>query len=323
MQKTKHIISAKRTLEIEAKEILKLSNCLDKDFSKLCDALLSCKGHIITTGVGKSGHIANKVSATLSSTGSPSYFIHSGEALHGDIGIISKRDAVIIFSHSGESKEIIELLPSLVNIGCSIFSITGQKESSIAKKARINISTEVEKEACPLDLAPTSSTTAALALGDAIAIALFETRSFSSQDFAKSHPGGRLGKKLLLTVKDIMHKGNNFPKVLPSTLLSEALIEISNKGLGIVVILDESKNLKGVFTDGDLRRSLQTKIDIHKTKISSVMSKKAKTIRDSSLAVKAIEIMQKNEIYILVVINEKSIPVGVIRMHDLMQSGLV
>lgn len=323
MQKTKHIISAKRTLEIEAKEILKLSNCLDKDFSKLCDALLSCKGHIITTGVGKSGHIANKVSATLSSTGSPSYFIHSGEALHGDIGIISKRDAVIIFSHSGESKEIIELLPSLINIGCSIFSITGQKESSIAKKARINISTEVEKEACPLDLAPTSSTTAALALGDAIAIAMFETRSFSSQDFAKSHPGGRLGKKLLLTVKDIMHKGNNFPKVLPSTLLSEALIEISNKGLGIVVILDESKNLKGVFTDGDLRRSLQTKIDIHKTKISSVMSKKAKTIRDSSLAVKAIEIMQKNEIYILVVINEKSIPVGVIRMHDLMQSGLV
>ena len=323
MQKTKHIISAKRTLEIEAKEILKLSNCLDKDFSKLCDALLSCKGHIITTGVGKSGHIANKVSATLSSTGSPSYFIHSGEALHGDIGIISKRDAVIIFSHSGESREIIELLPSLVNIGCSIFSITGQKESSIAKRARINISTEVEKEACPLDLAPTSSTTAALALGDAIAIALFETRSFSSQDFAKSHPGGRLGKKLLLTVKDIMHKGNNFPKVLPSTLLSEALIEISNKGLGIVVILDESKNLKGVFTDGDLRRSLQTKIDIHKTKISSVMSKKAKTIRDSSLAVKAIEIMQKNEIYMLVVINEKSIPVGVIRMHDLMQSGLV
>ena len=323
MQKTKHIISAKRTLEIEAKEILKLSNCLDKDFSKLCDALLSCKGHIITTGVGKSGHIANKVSATLSSTGSPSYFIHSGEALHGDIGIISKRDAVIIFSHSGESREIIELLPSLVNIGCSIFSITGQKESSIAKRARINISTEVEKEACPLDLAPTSSTTAALALGDAIAIALFETRSFSSQDFAKSHPGGRLGKKLLLTVKDIMHKGNNFPKVLPSTLLSEALIEISNKGLGIVVILDESKNLKGVFTDGDLRRSLQTKTDIHKTKISSVMSKKAKTIRDSSLAVKAIEIMQKNEIYMLVVINEKSIPVGVIRMHDLMQSGLV
>ena len=323
MQKTKHIISAKRTLEIEAKEILKLSNCLDKDFSKLCDALLSCKGHIITTGVGKSGHIANKVSATLSSTGSPSYFIHSGEALHGDIGIISKRDAVIIFSHSGESREIIELLPSLVNIGCSIFSITGQKESSIAKRARINISTEVEKEACPLDLAPTSSTTAALALGDAIAIALFETRSFSSQDFAKSHPGGRLGKKLLLTVKDIMHKGNNFPKVLPSTLLSEALIEISNKGLGIVVILDESKNLKGVFTDGDLRRSLQTKIDIHKTKISSVMSKKAKTIRDSSLAAKAIEIMQKNEIYMLVVINEKSIPVGVIRMHDLMQSGLV
>ena len=323
MQKTKHIISAKRTLEIEAKEILKLSNCLDKDFSKLCDALLSCKGHIITTGVGKSGHIANKVSATLSSTGSPSYFIHSGEALHGDIGIISKRDAVIIFSHSGESREIIELLPSLVNIGCSIFSITGQKESSIAKRARINISTEVEKEACPLYLAPTSSTTAALALGDAIAIALFETRSFSSQDFAKSHPGGRLGKKLLLTVKDIMHKGNNFPKVLPSTLLSEALIEISNKGLGIVVILDESKNLKGVFTDGDLRRSLQTKIDIHKTKISSVMSKKAKTIRDSSLAVKAIEIMQKNEIYMLVVINEKSIPVGVIRMHDLMQSGLV
>ena len=322
MKKTNHINSAKRTLDIESKALAKLAANLDQKFSNLCEVILKSKGKIITLGVGKSGHIAQKISATLSSTGSPSYFIHATEALHGDIGVISKNDSVLILSHSGESKEIIDLIPSLKNIGCKIFSFTGPTESTIAKSTDINISTEVDKEACPLDLAPTSSTTAALALGDALAIALLESRKFSPQDFAKSHPGGKLGKKLTLKVEDIMSKGKDFPFVSPNTLLSKALVEISNKGLGMVAVVDKKK-LKGVFTDGDLRRTIGSKKDIHKTKISLVMSKNVKTIQQSSLASKAIETMEKNNIYVLIVLDSKKIPVGVLRMHDLMQSGLV
>ena len=322
MKKTNHINSAKRTLDIESKALTKLAANLDQKFSNLCEVILRSKGKIITLGVGKSGHIAQKVSATLSSTGSPSYFIHATEALHGDIGVISKNDSVLIFSHSGESKEIIDLIPSLKNIGCKIFSFTGPTESTIAKSTDINISTEVDKEACPLDLAPTSSTTAALALGDALAIALLESRKFSPQDFAKSHPGGKLGKKLTLKVEDIMSKGKDFPFISPNTLLSKALVEISNKGLGIVAVVDKKK-LTGVFTDGDLRRTIGSKKDIHKTKISLVMSKNVKTIQQSSLASKAIETMEKNNIYVLIVLDSKKIPVGVLHMHDLMQSGLV
>jgi len=321
MKKT-HINSAKRTLDVESQALTKLAANLDQKFSNLCEVILRSKGKIITLGVGKSGHIAQKISATLSSTGSPSYFIHATEALHGDIGVISKNDSVLILSHSGESKEIIDLIPSLKNIGCKIFSFTGPTESTIAKSTDINISTEVDKEACPLDLAPTSSTTAALALGDALAIALLESRKFSPQEFAKSHPGGKLGKKLTLKVEDIMSKGKDFPFVSPNTLLSKALIEISNKGLGMVAVVDKKK-LKGVFTDGDLRRTIGSKKDIHKTKISLVMSKNVKTIQQSSLASKAIEIMEKNNIYVLIVLDSKKIPVGVLRMHDLMQSGLV
>ena len=322
MKKTNHINSAKRTLDIESKALTKLASNLDQKFSNLCEVILRSKGKIITLGVGKSGHIAQKISSTLSSTGSPSYFIHATEALHGDIGVISKNDSVLIFSHSGESKEIIDLIPSLKNIGCKIFSFTGPSKSTIAKSTDINISTEVDKEACPLDLAPTSSTTAALALGDALAIALLESRKFSPQDFAKSHPGGKLGKKLTLKVEDIMRKGKDFPFISPNTLLSKALVEISNKGLGIVAVVDKKK-LTGVFTDGDLRRTIGSKKDIHKTKISLVMSKNVKTIQQSSLASKAIETMEKNNIYVLIVLDSKKIPVGVLRMHDLMQSGLV
>ena len=320
--KKRHINSAKRTLDVESKALTKLAANLDQKFSNLCEVILRSKGKIITLGVGKSGHIAQKISATLSSTGSPSYFIHATEALHGDIGVISKNDSVLILSHSGESKEIIDLIPSLKNIGCKIFSFTGPTGSTIAKSTDINISTEVDKEACPLDLAPTSSTTAALALGDALAIALLESRKFSPQDFAKSHPGGKLGKKLTLKVEDIMSKGKDFPFVSPNTLLSKALVEISNKGLGMVAVVDKKK-LKGVFTDGDLRRTIGSKKDIHKTNISLVISKNVKTLQQSSLASIAIEIMEKNNIYVLIVLDSKKIPVGVLRMHDLMQSGLV
>ena len=322
MKKSSHIESAKRTLKIESEALANLGANLDKNFGQLCEEILICKGKIITLGVGKSGHIAQKISATLSSTGSPSYFVHATEALHGDMGVISKKDIVLILSHSGESKEIIDLIPSLKNIGCKVLSFTGPTESTISKNADINISTGVDKEACPLDLAPTSSTTAALALGDALAIALLEKKEFSHSDFAKSHPGGKLGKKLTLKVKDIMSKGNKFPVVGPNTLLSEALVEISNKGLGIVAIV-EKKRLKGVFTDGDLRRTIESKKDIHKTKISSVMSRNVKTLKQSSLAFEALEIMEKNNIYVLIILDSNKIPVGVLRMHDLMQSGLV
>ena len=299
-----------------------MSKSLDQSFIDLCEELLNRKGKIVTLGVGKSGHIANKVSATLSSTGSPSYFLNAGEALHGDIGAVSKEDVILIFSHSGESQEIIDTLPFLKDLGSKIFSITGDKSSAIAKQSNINLSTDVDQEACPLDLAPTASTTAALALGDAIAVALLEANHFSSEDFAKSHPGGKIGKRLLIKIKDLMHTGNNFPKVTPDTPLSEALLEISNKGLGIAAVIDTKENLKGVFTDGDLRRCLNKRVEIHNTEISSVMSKDCKTIDSSSLAIEAVKLMQSHEIYMLIVV-EKNKPIGVIRMHDLMQSGLI
>jgi arabinose-5-phosphate isomerase len=323
MKQINYLKSARRTINLESDVLKKLAKSLNKDFSNLCEYLFTTKGRIICLGVGKSGHIANKTSATLSSTGSPAFFINAAEALHGDVGAITKKDSVIIFSHSGESDEIINLLPTLEDVKCNVFSITGNPKSTISRQSIINIDTGVSEEACPLDLAPTTSTTAALAIGDALAVALLEAKGFQPDDFAKSHPGGKLGKRLLLKVKDIMHQGEEMPKVLPSSLLSEVLLEISSKGLGIALVLDRNNKLKGVFTDGDLRRALNSRIEIHKTKISDLMSKKVKTIDESSLATKAIEIMQENQIYVLVAVNKAKKPSGVIRMHDLLKSGLV
>ena len=323
MKNKNHIKSAKKTLEIESKGLIKLSKSIGKDFSDLCENLLACKGRIITLGVGKSGHIANKVASTLSSTGSPSYFINAGEALHGDIGAVTKEDIILIFSHSGQSQEIVDILPSFQDKGNKIVSITGDRNSLIAKQSEINLLTDVDQEACPLDLAPTTSTTAALALGDAIAVALLEAKNFSSEDFAKSHPGGRIGKRLLLKVQDLMHAGDSFPKVSPDMSLSDTLLEISAKGLGIAAVIDEKEKLRGVFTDGDLRRCLNRKKETLKIKISSVMSKNCKTIQSSSLAMEAINLMQNHEIYVLIAVDKNNKPIGVIRMHDLMQSGLI
>jgi arabinose-5-phosphate isomerase len=323
MKKINHLESARKTINLEAEGLKNLAKTLNIDFSILCDYLLTTKGRIICLGVGKSGHIANKISATLSSTGSPAFFVSAAEALHGDVGAITKKDSVIIFSHSGESDEVINLFPTLRNIKCNVFSVTGNPRSTISQQSKINIDTGVLVEACPLDLAPTTSTTAALAIGDAIAVALLEAKDFKSDDFAKSHPGGKLGKRLLLKVKDIMHQGKEMPKVLPTTYLSEVLVEISSKGLGIAAIIDTNNKLKGVFTDGDLRRAMHSKLEIHKTKITEVMSNKVKTIDESALATKAIEIMQMNEIYVLVALDETKKPSGIIRMHDLLKSGLV
>jgi len=322
MKENNHLKVGRRTIRIEAKGLDNLAKSIGREFDDVCNKLLQTKGKIITLGIGKSGHIAKKVSATLSSTGSPSNFINAAEALHGDIGGINKSDKVLIFSHSGQSKEILDLLPYLKNLGCEFFSITGSKDSMIAKNSNINIDTGISEEACPLDLAPTTSTTASLALGDAIAVALLEAKSFKADDFAKSHPGGKLGKRLILKVEDVMKKGEELPIVLPTDSLAKTLIEISSKGLGVALVIEKS-NLKGIFTDGDLRRALNKKIDLLEAPISKLMSKKVKTIKHSALAIEAIKLMQKNQIYSLVVLDQKNLPKGLIRMHDLVEAGLV
>ena len=322
MKKINHLKSARRTLKIEAKGLEELSKSLNADFNEVCNKLMNTKGKIITLGIGKSGHIAKKISATLSSTGSPSNFINAGEALHGDVGAINKKDKVLIFSHSGQSEEIINLLPYLKSVGCEYFSITGSKTSSIANNALINLDTGVSEEACPLDLAPTTSTTAALALGDAIAVALLEAKEFSSSDFAKSHPGGKLGKRLVTKVDDLMAKGKGLPTVTLKTTLSKTLIEVSSKGLGVAIVI-ENNLLRGVFTDGDLRRTLNEEVNPLDKPISQFMTKNSKTIMNNSLAIDALNIMQNNKIYSLAVLDELKRPIGVIRMHDLIEAGLV
>ncbi len=317
-----HLKSAKKTIKIEAKGLEALAKSLGRDFNTLCDKLLKTKGKIITLGIGKSGHIAKKVSATLSSTGSPSAFVNAGEALHGDAGSIGRNDKVLIFSHSGQSEEVIALLPYLKSVGCEFFSITGSENSTIAKNSLLSLYTGIAEEACPLDLAPTTSTTAALALGDAIAVALLEANNFSREDFAKSHPGGKLGKRLITKVNDLMTKGKDIPKVSPKTTLSKTLIEVSKKGLGVALVI-EKDTLKGIFTDGDLRRALNSSKEPLESPISKFMSKKIKIIPNDSLAIDALEIMQKHKIYSLAVVNNKQVPEGIIRMHDLIEAGLV
>ena len=322
MKKHNYLKSGRRTIRIESKGLEKLAKTLSSDFNLVCDALFQTQGKIITLGIGKSGHIAKKVSATLSSTGSPSSFINAGEALHGDIGGINKNDSVIIFSHSGESEEIMSLIPFLKKVGCDVFSITGSKDSFIARNSQVSLDTGISEEACPLDLAPTTSTTVSLALGDAIAVALLEAKNFKSDDFAKSHPGGKLGRRLITTVEDLMSKGKDLPIVSKEMTLSETLIEISSKGLGVALVIDKKK-LAGIFTDGDLRRTLNKVKDPLSKSIDTYMTKKTKTILVDKLAMEALEIMQKNKIYSLAVVDKKNMPVGIIRMHDLIEFGLV
>ena len=320
MKKFNYISSAKKTFKTESEAINNLSKQIDKDFVSLCDAIKLSDGKFIIMGVGKSGHIGQKISATLSSTGTGSIFIHPTEAAHGDLGLIGKKDIVLLISNSGETDEIINILPSLKRLTRKITSLTSNKKSTIAKASDIGIVIK-SKEACPLDLAPTSSTTAALAFGDALAIALLESKGFTKKDFASSHPAGKLGKKLITQVKHLMHSGKDIPKVGINTLLSDALIEITDKSLGITLVKNRSK-VVGIFTDGDLRRCLNQKIDINSTLIKDVMTKKFITIEDEALAIDAAEIMESNKVFILVVMkNDKN--VGVISMHDLIQARIL
>ena len=321
-EKFSFIDIGKRVLDIESEAISELKNHLDEDFESACNACIQCKGKIIVMGVGKSGHIADKIAATFASTGTPSFFVSPSEALHGDLGMIDQNDIIIALSNSGESQEIIELLPVLKKMKIPIISLTGNNESKLAKASDSHINVSVKEEACPMNLAPTASTTAALAMGDAIAVALLEKKGFSEEDFAKSHPGGTLGKKLLLSVKDIMHIGDEIPYVSESDKLSTGLIEMSQKALGMTAVINDKNELTGIFTDGDLRRTLEKKVDIENTLMHQVMSKKPLVISPDQLATNAVEILQGKKITSLIVAQKNKI-VGALNIHDLFRAGLM
>ena len=321
-EKFNFIDTGKRVLDIESKAISELKNHLDEDFESACNACIQCKGKIIVMGVGKSGHIADKIAATFASTGTPSFFVSPSEALHGDLGMIDQNDIIIALSNSGESQEIIELLPVLKKMKIPIISLTGNNKSKLAKASDSHINVSVKEEACPMNLAPTASTTAALAMGDAIAVALLEKKGFSEEDFAKSHPGGTLGKKLLLSVKDIMHIGDEIPYVSENDKLSAGLIEMSQKALGMTAVINDKNELTGIFTDGDLRRTLEKKVDIENTLMHQVMSKKPLVISPDQLATNAVEILQGKKITSLIVAQKNKI-VGALNIHDLFRAGLM
>lgn len=311
-----------QTFQLEIEALQSIAQRLDQHFTKACQLLLSSQGKIIVMGIGKSGHIANKIAATLASTGSPAFFVHPAEARHGDLGMITAKDTLIILSNSGETTEIITLLPVLKQLGVTIISMTGNKNSTLAQAANVNIDVSVAREACPLNLAPTSSTTAALVMGDAIAIALLQAKGFTSEAFALSHPGGSLGRRLLLRVDDLMRTGSHIPKVLPHTKLSTALIEITHKRLGMTAIIDDNEHILGVFTDGDLRRTLDKNIDIRNATIAEVMTTHCKTIKPNLLAAEALHLMENHKITSLLVADENNKLLGVIHMHDLLERGM-
>ena len=321
MSTNKFINSAKKTIEIQADSIASLSNQIDKSFSEIAKKVSLIKGKLIVMGVGKSGHVGQKVSATLASTGTPSFFIHPTEAAHGDLGMIAKDDAVLIFSNSGETKEVTAILPALKRMTSDIFSITGNANSSIAKASSVHLKVQVEKEACPHDLAPTSSTTASMVIGDALAISLIEEKNFSSEDFAKSHPAGELGKKLTTYVGDLAISGNKVPCVEIDSSIKDTIIEITSKKLGMALVVN-NEEVVGIFTDGDLRRALNQEIDIENNSVSSVMTKKFISISENDLAIDAATLMEKNKIFTLNVLNQKKQP-SVITMHQLLEFGII
>ena len=321
MSTNKFINSAKKTIGIQAESIASLSNQIDKSFAEIAKKVSLIKGKLIVMGVGKSGHVGQKVSATLASTGTPSFFIHPTEAAHGDLGMIAKDDAVLIFSNSGETKEVTAILPALKRMTSDIFSITGNANSSIAKASSVHLKVQVEKEACPHNLAPTSSTTASMVIGDALAISLIEEKNFSSEDFAKSHPAGELGKKLTTYVGDLAISGNKVSCVEIDASIKDTIIEITSKKLGMALVVKDEE-VVGIFTDGDLRRALNQEIDIENNSVSSVMTKKFISISENDLAIDAATLMEKNKIFTLNVLNHKKQP-SVITMHQLLEFGII
>jgi len=315
--------SALNTIRIERDAITSLEQRIGESFTCACQAVMACRGRVVVTGMGKSGHIGSKIAATLASTGTPAFFVHPGEASHGDLGMITSQDVVIAISNSGNTNEVVTLLPLLKRMGTPLITMTGNPLSVLAQEALANLDVSVAKEACPLGLAPTSSTTATLVMGDALAVALLEARGFSAEDFAFSHPGGRLGRRLLLRVLDIMHGGDSVPVVSEGTTLGGALLEISRKGLGMTTVVDSSGALIGVFTDGDLRRSLDKNVDVHTTAIEQLMTRNGKTIRADQLAAEALNIMEEMKISALPVLGEHGELVGALNMHDLLRAGVI
>ncbi|MGY8791791.1 MAG: KpsF/GutQ family sugar-phosphate isomerase [Pseudomonadales bacterium] len=315
--------SAIRTIELERTAVENLSARINDEFVSACELILQCQGRVIVMGIGKSGHIANKIAATLASTGTPAHFVHAAEASHGDIGMVTDRDVVIAISNSGTTPELETILPVLKRKAVPLIALTGNPVSLLAKEANANLDASVEQEACPLGLAPTTSTTAALVLGDALAMALLDARGFTTEDFAFSHPGGNLGRRLLLKVSDIMHTGDAIPKVSEETSVRDSLLEISTKKLGMTTITNQANEVCGIFTDGDLRRLLDEGRDIHETSIKEVMTTTFKSITPNVLASEAAKIMQDNEIYTLVVMDDASAFSGIVVMHDLLKANVV
>ena len=320
---TDFIESGQRTIEMETEAVKKLSSRIGIPFVTACETILSCNGRVVVIGMGKSGHIGNKIAATLASTGTPAFFVHPGEASHGDLGMITKGDVVIAISNSGNTSEIVTLIPLIIRLGIPLISMTGDDQSQLAKAACANLNVSVSVEACPLNLAPTTSTTVTLVMGDALAIALLEARGFSAEDFAFSHPGGALGRKLLLRVRDIMHKDDEIPSVTADQPLQDALIEMTQKGFGMTTIMSTDGKLIGIFTDGDLRRIFDLSLDIATTPISEVMSITPKTINQNMLAVEALTIMENSTITALIVEDDNHNPAGVIHLHDILRAGVV
>jgi arabinose-5-phosphate isomerase len=313
----------KEVIETELAAVGGLLDRVNDDFARACHYILDCQGRAVVIGMGKSGHIGNKIAATLASTGTPAFFVHPGEASHGDLGMITAQDVVIALSNSGETDEITALLPVIEHLRVPLITLTGNPNSSLARSASVNIDVSVSQEACPLDLAPTASTTAALIMGDALAIALLEARGFSVEDFALSHPGGTLGRRLLLRVKDIMHSGEEIPCVYEDTLLSNTLVEMTRKGLGTTAIIDADNRVLGIFTDGDVRRALDAGVDVHETRVAEVMTAGCRTIKADALAVEALSMMETHKINALLVVEEENILIGALNMHDLLRARVV
>ncbi len=315
--------AGQRALAIETQALHSLMARVDAQFAAACRLCLACQGRVIVSGMGKSGHNAGNIAATLASTGTPAFFLHPAEASHGDIGMITRGDVLLALSYSGETPEVLMLLPHLSRLGVPVVAMTGSAQSTLARAAAVVLDVSVPAEACPLNLAPTASTTATLAMGDALAVALLEARGFTAEDFARSHPGGSLGRRLLLHVSDVMRTGDNVPRVLPTALLSQGLIEMSRKGLGMAVVANEKGKVLGVFTDGDLRRTLDLQLDIHKANMAQVMTSPCKTVGATELAAEAVHIMELHRITALPVADASGLLVGALNVHDLLRAGVM
>lgn len=310
-------------IKLEMEAIAALAERVDENFVTACKLMMQCKGRVVVMGMGKSGHIGGKIAATLASTGTPAFFVHPGEASHGDLGMITPQDVVLALSNSGETNEVLLILPIIKRLGVALIALTGNPNSTLAKFATVHINVSVKQEACPLGLAPTSSTTAALVMGDALAVSLLQAKGFTRDDFALSHPGGSLGKRLLLLVSDVMHTGEDIPSVTETMLMDSVLLEMTEKKLGMTAVVNAKNQVVGIFTDGDLRRMLRKNLDLHSTKINEVMTENCTVIREHILAAEAMQIMEKKNINALLVVDEQQHLMGALNMHDLIHSGIV